>query len=296
MICVDTPLGGSNRAITNGRLNNGNREKSNNGKNLDLNNSFNGAADLGRIISSVSTHARWMLEKSTRGLNSYHLVVIRSTVPPGTTKRIVLPILERVSGLNAGRDFGLCMQPEFLRSATATDDFLHPRIIVIGEYDKHSGDLLHRIYSRFGGKKIRVDLYMAEFMKYVHNCFNATKISFGNEMWLVGRKLGIDSNYALQLAAQSAEEFWNPSYGLKGGRSYDGHCLPKDTQGFLRFAQDNDIDMPVLSAVVNLNTSMDRVLESQVVRNACSSLNKKKQKQVRIHQSVQGNIPPTFQS
>ena len=108
---------------------------------------------LGSIISSVTTHAKWMLEKTGKGSNSYHLVVIRSTVPPGTTGGIVIPILERISGLKAGIHFGICMHPEFLRNATARDDFLDPRIIVIGKYDSIQG-ICFRVSARSSaGKK-----------------------------------------------------------------------------------------------------------------------------------------------
>ena len=232
MFCVDTPL--------------------------SINDSTSGYCkiDLSHLTSAVTTHAIWM--RRSRG-NPYHLVVIRSTVPPGTTSDTIIPILEKVSGLKAGIDFGVCMQPEFLRSRAAEDDFMHPRIIVVGEYDKRSGDLLHKVYSRFDCRKLRVSLHMAEFMKYIHNCFNATKISFSNEMWLLGQKLGIDSNIALQLASTSAEGFWNPHYGLEGGHPFDGHCLPKDSESLLRFAQDNGLDMRLLSAVIDLNKYMDKM-------------------------------------
>ena len=247
MFCVDTPL----------RDQSGNEQK---------------GVDLGNIISAVSTHAEWLRDSKNNSQNNgdkfYHLIVIRSSVLPGTTRITLLPLIEKHSGLKVGEDFGLCMQPEFLRTVSAEEDFLHPRATVIGQYDNQSGDSLEKIYSSFGGEKIRVELDMAEFMKFVHNCFNATKISFSNEMWLLGQSIGVDANKALQLAAKTAEGFWNPNYGLIGGQPYGGHCLPKDTQGFERFAQKNKAHTPVLSAVVQVNKQMEEMAKHGKVSDA----------------------------
>jgi UDPglucose 6-dehydrogenase len=237
MFCVDTPLDRRNK------------------NNL-------GGLDLGNIISAVTTHARW-LEKSKQlsvnGKKYYHLIVIRSTVPPGTTRGLLLPLIERYSGLKVGEDLGLCMHPEFLRTLSAEEDYLNPRVTIIGQYDSNSGAFLEDIYSEFQGEKIRVDLDEAEFMKLIQNCFNATKISFSNEMWQVGKSLGIDANLALRLVAKTAEGLWNPSYGLIGGQPYGGHCLPKDTEGFEEFAQQNCTVTPLLSAVVRVNRQMEEM-------------------------------------
>jgi UDPglucose 6-dehydrogenase len=260
MFCVDTPLSES-------------------GNNQD-------GVDLGNIVSAVSTHSKWLRDyknnSQNNGNNFYHLIVIRSTVPPGTTRGKLLPLIERHSGLKVGEDFGLCMQPEFLRTMSAEEDFLHPRATIIGQYDSQSGDSLEKIYSSFEGEKIRVDLDMAEFMKFIHNCFNATKISFSNEMWLLGQSIGVDANKALQLAAKTAEGLWNPNYGLIGGQPYGGHCLPKDTQGFERFAQKNKAHTPILSAVVQVNKQMEEMAKHGKVSDATlGSPNLTLEKQIR---------------
>jgi UDPglucose 6-dehydrogenase len=226
-----------------------------------------GSMDLSYISSAVANHSRW-LKKNIIKRHRYHLVVIRSTVPPGTTRNILLPLLESYSGLRTGVDFGLCMQPEFLRNKSSEQDFLNPRATVIGEYDKTSGDNLVNLYDLFTCKKFRTDLETAEFMKYVHNCFNATKISFSNEMWLLGQKLGIDANLALQMASESAEGFWNSSYGITGGTPYEGPCLPKDVKGFLAFAKEfaptNDL-MPLLTAVDTVNSFMQLLTKCEKI-------------------------------
>jgi UDPglucose 6-dehydrogenase len=244
MFCVDTPL--------------------NKRKGLDLDN----------IISAISYHAKWLRkskEVTLNGNNFYHLIVIRSTVPPGTTNDVLLPMIEEQSGLKVGKDIGLCMQPEFLRTVSAEFDFLHPRATIIGQYDNKSGDVLESIYSMFEGEKIRVSLGMAEFMKFIHNCFNATKISFSNEMWLLGQNLGLDANSALQVVAKTAEGIWNPFYGLIGGQPYGGHCLPKDTEGFVQFARKSRAEMPLLSAVIRLNKELEKMAKLGKVKNATLS-------------------------
>jgi UDPglucose 6-dehydrogenase len=222
-----------------------------------------GRTDLSYITSAVMNHARWM--ETNKRNSSYHVIVIRSTVPPTTTQEVLLPLLETYSGMKAGKDFGLCMQPEFLRNASSEQDFANPRIIVIGEFDKRSGDILENIYKAFSSQIVRIDINTAEFMKYVHNCFNATKISFSNEMWRLGQKLGIDANLALQLASSSAEGYWNPKYGIRGGAPYGGACLPKDVKSFLTFAMNINVDMPLLSAVLRVNENIDSVEKIQPV-------------------------------
>jgi UDPglucose 6-dehydrogenase len=187
----------------------------------------------------------------------YHLVVVRCTVLPTVTENLVITALEAWSGSKAGRDFGVCMNPEFLRQATAEADFLNPWIVVIGEFDERSGDLLESLYRPLcqptGAPIFRTDLRTAEMMKYAHNLFNAAKISFSNEMWLVSRDLGIDGNQVMALVAQSAEGMWNPRYGIRGGFPYGGNCLPKDISAFVRIASERGWQTPLLDATIEVN-------------------------------------------
>jgi len=193
----------------------------------------------------------------------YHLVVVRCTVLPTVTERLVVPALEAWSGAKAGRDFGVCMNPEFLREASAEDDFLKPWIVVIGELDKRSGNLLERLYRplcrRSRAPILRTNLRTAEMTKYAHNMFNATKISFANEMWLVSRDLGIDGNQVMALVSQSAEAMWNPRYGIRGGSPFGGNCLPKDTEALWSLVRDLGWYMPLLQATIDVNRTVEQV-------------------------------------
>ncbi len=217
------------------------------------------AVDLGSLHNACST-----LASAMNSTSDYHLVVIRSTVPPGTIRDLLTPCMEDASGRTVGRDFGVCHNPEFLREASAIEDYLKPWVVVLGTDDARSHDILNSIVKPIADQSeaflIETDVRTAEMLKYTSNLFNATKISFSNEMWSVCRSLGVDGNRVLSFVARSAEGSWNPSYGIRGGTPFGGSCLPKDTRAFLTFARENNLDMPLLEAVVSVN---DRIRETQ---------------------------------
>jgi len=223
------------------------------------------SVNLDYLAEAFVTYSKFLKKKFT---GKYHVIVVRSTVPPLTTNETVIPLMEKYSGLKVGRHFGLCMQPEFLRTIYCEEDFLQPKAIVIGEYDKCSGDYLESLYQNFRVPVFRVDLITAEFVKYVNNCFNATKISFANEIWLIGHKLGLDVNSILSISALTAEGYWNPKYGTVGGQPFGGPCLMKDIEGFNNFASKIKIDVPLLRAAVEVNNRMKALAEEGVVPHA----------------------------
>ena len=183
----------------------------------------------------------------------YPIVVIRSTVPPGTTGELLCPILETDSGLVCGHDFGIAFNPEFLRAGSADQDFRNPWITLLGVDNEKTWERLVSIYYPFRAEIFRLSAKQAEFQKYVHNLYNATKISFFNEMRLVAKHLSLDSESVFESVVISAEGMFNPPYGTHDYGPFGGACLPKDTAGFLRFAVDNDIPMPLLRAVIEVN-------------------------------------------
>jgi UDPglucose 6-dehydrogenase len=192
---------------------------------------------------------------------AHHTVVVRSTVPPGTTEGLVRPILERESGKRAGRDFGLASNPEFLRAVSAEEDFAHPWMTVIGSRDADTLALLRGLLTPFGGEmRTFDDPATAEFIKIAHNVYNAAKISFWNEMWLVARHAGVDADAVSATVARSAEGSINPNYGIRGGAPYGGVCLPKDTNGFLGFAAELGVDVPLVQAVVDTNERLEQLV------------------------------------
>jgi UDPglucose 6-dehydrogenase len=187
-----------------------------------------------------------------------HTVVVRSTVPPGTSDNLVRPALERESGKTVGTGFELASNPEFLRAATAVEDFRNPWMTVIASRQPQTIARMRELLAPFGGEvRTFSEPASAELVKCAHNIYNATKISFWNEMWLVAQAYGIDADPVASTVAASSEGSINPLYGIRGGAPYGGVCLPKDTCGFLGFAAEIGVDMPLLRAVVEVNDRME---------------------------------------
>lgn len=211
----------------------------------------NGKIDLTAMKSAATNMGHRM-----RGMKKYHLVVVKSTVPPGTTEKLVIKTIEKISGKKVGRDFGACMNPEYLREAYAYEDTLKPWIILIGQYDKKSGDMLNRVYKDFKCGIYRSTLVEAEMQKYVHNLYNAVKISFFNEMREIGKNLGLNVDMVFKFVAESAEGMWNAHYGTKDMGPYSGSCLPKDTKAFAEWAKKNKFKVEVLKAAMKFNDKL----------------------------------------
>lgn len=187
--------------------------------------------------------------------DSYHLVVVKSTVVPGTTENVIEPLLEKNSNKQCGSDFGLCMNPEFLREGSALHDTLHPDRIIIGEHDKKSGGVLDALYKEFYGEEtpptIRTNLPTAELIKYANNAFLATKISFINtianicekipraDVTTVAKGIGLDRRIAPQF--------------LRAGLGYGGSCFPKDVKALIAFSNQLGYSPTILQAVEEVN-------------------------------------------
>ncbi len=187
--------------------------------------------------------------------DDYHLVVVRSTVTPGTTRNLVKGIIERFSGKRCGVDFGLCMNPEFLREGSAVHDTFHPDRIVIGEFDVKSGDLLEKLYSYFYGDSLppvlRTTLENAEFIKYANNAFLAMKISFINEIANICERVeGADVTVIAK--GLGLDHRINPRF-LNAGLGWGGSCLPKDVKALIAFAKKLGYNPLLLDAVNGVN-------------------------------------------
>lgn len=185
-------------------------------------------------------------------------VVVRSTVPPTTTEAVITPLLEETSGKRAGVDFGVAMNPEFLRQRTHEQDFARPWITVLGTSDPRTAAILHDLYVPFGGLIIDdCTPTEAEMIKYANNIFNAVKISYFNEVHEICEQLGINSNLIGAVVARSAESMWNPLYGVRGGVPYGGACLPKDTIAFMQFCEEREFEHLMLRATIAVNNKLE---------------------------------------
>ncbi len=189
------------------------------------------------------------------GVDNYQVIVVRSTVSPGTTEEVA-KVVEEQSGRKSGKDFGVSMNPEYLREVSAVDDFDNPWMITIGQLDQRSGDMVAKLYEGFKCPVERVSVKEAEMQKYVHNLYNAVKITYFNEMREVCERLGIDANNIFRITAVSAEGMWNVAYGTKDRGPYSGMCLPKDTQAFFYWAKKKGWKTALLRTTIDVNNGL----------------------------------------
>ena len=189
--------------------------------------------------------------------DDFHVVVYRSTMVPGTCENILIPILEKVSGKKAGKDFGVCLNPEFLRESSSVKDFLDPPKTVVGQSDERSGALVMSLYDGLPGPRFQVPIAVAEMTKYVDNSFHALKVTFGNEVGQVAAALGLDSHQVIEIFLSDTKLNISPTY-LRPGFAFGGSCLPKDVRAMLHAARAKDVPVPLLSTIIPSNDAQVR--------------------------------------
>ena len=195
------------------------------------------------------------------GLDRWHTVVFRSTMLPGTCTQLLVPILEKESGKTAGVDFGVAVNPEFLREGSSVRDFFEPPKTVIGELDARSAEMVASIYAGLPGEIFRVPIEVAEMAKYADNSFHGLKIAFANELGAICRALGVDSYRMMDVFLADTKLNVSPAY-LRPGFAFGGSCLPKDLRGLVYAARRADVAVPLLSHVLPANEEhLKRALE-----------------------------------
>jgi GDP-mannose 6-dehydrogenase len=187
-----------------------------------------------------------------KGKASFHVVVARSTMLPGSMRDVVIPALEHASSKLAGKDFGVCNNPEFLREGTAVFDYYHPPKTVIGETDTRAGDLLMQLYAKMDAPLVRTTVEVAEMVKYADNNWHALKVVFANEIGNICKAVGIDGHKVMEIFCQDTKLNLSPYY-MKPGFAFGGSCLPKDVRALTYKARSLDLDVPVLSAILPSN-------------------------------------------
>jgi len=192
------------------------------------------------------------------------VVAIRSTLLPGTLRQVVIPLLEKASGKRAGAEFGLCLNPEFLREGSAVHDYFHPPKTVIGEVNRASGDLLAGLYAGIKAPLIRTDLETAEMVKYADNAWHALKVGYANEIGNLCKALGVDSHRVMDIFCQDTKLNLS-SYYLKPGFAFGGSCLPKDLRALLYRAKSLDVTLPILASILPSNAlQVERALQAVI--------------------------------
>jgi GDP-mannose 6-dehydrogenase len=204
---------------------------------LNLEHAKRAAAEVGRALKSSG---------------EFTTVVMRSTMLPGSVEGEIVPVLERASGLTAGREFGVAYNPEFLREGTAVADFFGAELTVIGAADERSAAALRSLYAGIGGEIVVTGLRSAEMLKYVNNAFHALKVSFANEVGRWARREGVDAHQIMDLFCRD-HRLNLSSYYLRPGFAFGGSCLPKDLRALQHRARGHGLDLPVLRAVMPSN-------------------------------------------
>ncbi len=185
--------------------------------------------------------------EALRDKNEFHIVAIRSTVLPGTNKKVG-EIIAEASGKERGKDFTVVSNPEFLREGTSVQDYMNPPLTLIGTDSEIAEAKFRELYKDIPAEFISTDIEVAEMMKYVNNTFHALKIVFGNEVGNICKALGIDSHKVMEIFCKDKQLNISPYY-FKPGFAYGGSCLPKDSKALRTLAHDLYVSTPVISAI-----------------------------------------------
>jgi len=208
---------------------------------------LNGNLDLSHVRKVCEQIGAAIKDKA-----GFHVVVARSTMLPGSMSSVVIPTLEAASGKQAGVDFGVCNNPEFLREGTAVYDYYHPPKTVIGESDERAGSLLVQLYDKMDAPLVRTSVETAEMVKYTDNTWHAVKVAFANEIGNICKAVGIDGHKVMEIFCQDTKLNLS-SYYMKPGFAFGGSCLPKDVRALTYKARSLDLDLPLLNAILPSN-------------------------------------------
>lgn len=230
------------------------------------------SAEDGSIDLSIVKAAASSIGKALAKKKGYHVVVVKSTVVPETTEKIVLPILEETAGKKAGKDFGVAMNPEFLREGKAVHDFMHPDKIVVGAIDRRSGDLVSELYRTFECEVTRTNPVTAEMIKYANNSLLATKISFANEIGNICKKLGIDTYEVMEAVGK---DFRISPRFLNSGAGFGGSCFPKDVKALIGKAREIGYSPVLLESVIAVNEKQP-LLMTEILQKKIGDIKNKK--------------------
>src|SRR5918993_4721875 len=221
----------------------------------------NGSLDLTyleRVAEQIGT--------ALKDKSEYHVVVVRSTVLPGTTHDVVIPALERASGKKYGEGFGVAVNPEFLREGTALKDFRQPPLTLIGHNHATDAAPTQALYQNLDAPLYSTSIQVAEMMKYTSNTWHAVKVVFANEIGNLCKRVGVDSHEVMDIFCQDDKLNLSPYY-MKPGFAFGGSCLPKDVRALQYRAKEVDLEMPLLNSVLGSNRlqvqhAIDRIVET----------------------------------
>jgi GDP-mannose 6-dehydrogenase len=217
----------------------------------------NGRLDLSSVERVCHEMGRALEQKE-----SFHVVVLRSTILPGTAHTIAIPALEATSGKRSGKDFAVCVNPEFMREGCAVVDFHNPPFTILGADDPAHLAVLRQLYEWVPGRIFETTVKTAEMVKYVCNCFHAVKVGFANEIGTLCRRMGVDAEAVTEIFTSDTRLNISPAY-LAPGFAFGGSCLPKDLRALTYRARELDLRLPLLDSVLPSNQEhLERAVES----------------------------------
>ena len=203
----------------------------------------NGDHDLGALRNVIQS-----IGAAIRDKKETHVVVLRSTVAPGTTEAELIPLLEKSSGKSCGAGFEVCFQPEFLREGTSIKDYDNPPFTVIGCNSDSGAEKVQEIFKHLQSQTVRTPIRTAEMLKFCCNVFHALKIGFANEVGRICRGLDVDAMQVMNLVCMDTQLNISPAY-LKPGLPFGGSCLPKDTRAMAKMSHDNGLSTPIIQGI-----------------------------------------------
>ena len=216
-----------------------------------------GHLNLNYIYTVAGRIGRALKEKKERGdIKNMHIIAIRSTVLPGTNKKVG-EIISEESGLTRGIDFTIVSNPEFLREGTSVEDYFNPPLTLIGTDSKYAENIFREMYKDIKAEFISTEIKVAEMMKYVNNTYHALKIVFGNEVGNICKSVGVDSHKVMEIFCKDKQLNISPYY-FKPGFAYGGSCLPKDMKALKTLAHDNYVEVPVIESIFQSNENQKK--------------------------------------
>ena len=206
-----------------------------------------GSCDMSYVRDASRTIGRALAAK-----DDYHVVVMRCSIPPGTTMSVVVPEIEAASGKKLGEDFGVCFNPEFLREGVAVADFFAPPKTVIGASDMRARACVEGIYTAIDQNAIFTSIDAAEMVKYADNVWHATKVAFANEIGRLCKAMNIDSHDVMDIFVKDTKLNIS-SYYLKPGFAFGGSCLPKEVRAVSHLAKGMGVKLPLIDSLIPSN-------------------------------------------
>lgn len=216
-----------------------------------------GKLDLSHVEKVSREIGAALMQKKT-----FHTVVLRSTVLPGTTESLMIPAIEETSGKKCGVDFAVCYNPEFMREGSAVADFLQPPYTIFGARDPQHLAPLRELYKEVPGTVFETSIRVAEMVKYVSNLYHAVKVGFANEVGTLCKHLGVESDQVTKIFMSDTKLNISSAY-LAPGFAFGGSCLPKDLRAITHRAKELDLELPMLESLMPSNSvHVERGVES----------------------------------